>query len=535
MGSRSRNGPADTTRDAAAVLAGSLRSSGTGLLFGIPGGGANLDVVGAAEAAGIGFVLAHDESAACLIAGVHGLLTSSVGAAVVTRGPGLTSAATGLAAATLDRLPLLVVSDTVASSMADRVSHQRLDQQALAAPVTKWSGVLGAAEQASQASVVDAATALARRCPAGAVHLALDPTAPGDEAPAPPDDPRAAVPALTEARRLVAASSRPVVIAGLESARDPVVARGLGELGCPVFCTYQAKGTVDDRSAVCAGLFTNGAVERPLVEQADLVLAVGLDPVELIPAVWTYDAPVVLLHPTPVDGSYFGEPLVVPGPLGGTLPELAAHLDHDWPPDAGAQARKAALAALEYRGSGLTPHQVVREVAEAAPARHTVTVDAGAHMLVAMPFWEATAPNRVLISNGLATMGFALPAAIGAALARPGEPVVCLVGDGGLGMTLAELETVTRLGLDIVVVVFNDAALSLIEIKQADGQGGPRSVRYASTDFAAVARGMGMPASVVDSVERLRAELGGGLRGPRLIDARVSPDCYPHVLGVTRG
>lgn len=519
-----------TSRDAADVLAAELASAGTRLLFGLPGGGANLDVVGAAAAAGIGFVLTHDETAACVMAGTHGLLTGSVGAAVVTRGPGVTNAATGLAQATLDRFPLLLVSDTVSSSTASRVPHQRFDQVAMTAPITKWAGVLGGSPDVARAAV-----ALARRGPAGAVHLDLDVTAPGD---VPPDLP-ARFPvddaALADARRLLAGSRHPVVIAGLEAAAAPGAGDALGRLGCPVLCTYQAKGVVPDGWPVAAGLFTNGALERPLLERADLILAVGVDPVEPIPASWDHDAPVVMLHPAPVDGRYFGEPTVVLGPLETTLPSLVDVAEPRWEADAGALARKAGIEALEHQCAGLSPHDVVRETARATPAGSTVTVDAGAHMLVVMPLWNAARPQQVLISNGLATMGFALPAAIGAALARPAGPVVCFVGDGGLGMTMAELETVSRLGLDVVVVVVNDAALSLIEIKQHDGQGGAGAVRYGATDFATVARGMGMPGCVVESADSLRAQLSGGLRGPRLIDARIDPAGYRHVIGVTRG
>ena len=108
-----------------------------------------------------------------------------------------------------------------------------------------------------------------------------------------------------------------------------------------------------------------------------------------------------------------------------------------------------------------------------APAETIATVDSGAHMLAAMPLWEVDEPQRLLISSGLATMGYALPAAIGAALCAPGAPVIAFTGDGGLGMTLMEIETAVRLRLRVVVVVFNDAALSLIKIKQRPaGQGG---------------------------------------------------------------
>ncbi|MGH3627238.1 MAG: thiamine pyrophosphate-binding protein, partial [Sciscionella sp.] len=227
------------TRDIADALAAELRSAGTRLLFGLPGGGANLDVVGAAADAGIDFVLAHDETTACVMASVHGLLTGTVGAAVVTRGPGVTNAATGMAQATLDRFPLLLISDTVSSAMTSRVAHQRLDQLAMTAPLTKWSGTLGRAEPRS---VACAALAVARCVPAGSVHLDLDGAAPGA---APPDIPlpaRATPAELARARRLMAGSHRPVVIVGSQAAATPGLAGALAGLGCPVLCTYQAKG-----------------------------------------------------------------------------------------------------------------------------------------------------------------------------------------------------------------------------------------------------------------------------------------------------
>lgn len=410
--------------------------------------------------------------------------------------------------------------------------HQRLDQVALSGPITKWAGTLGGSEPVS---VARAAVALAVRCPAGALHLDLDPTASGDT---PPDvPPLAAVDerALAYARQLMADSRYPVVIAGLEAAAEPRVEDILVRLGCPVLCTYQGKGVVADSSPVSAGLFTNGALERPMLERADLVLAVGVDSVEPIPAPWRYDAPVIMLHPAPVESNYFGAPTLVLGPLKETLPEVTAKAEPRWEIDAGPLARSASLEVLEHRCVGLSPHDVVREVMRVSSSRNTVTIDAGAHMLVAMPLVEANRPHQVLISNGLATMGFALPAAIGAALAKPWASVVCLVGDGGLGLTMAELETVCRLDLDIVIVVLNDSALSLIEVKQTEDQGNAGAVHYGPTDFATLARGMGVPGQVVGDLDELRAQLSRGLRGPHLIDARIDPAGYRHVASVTRG
>jgi acetolactate synthase-1/2/3 large subunit len=176
---------------------------------------------------------------------------------------------------------------------------------------------------------------------------------------------------------------------------------------------------------------------------------------------------------------------------------------------------------------------VIRTVRETA-GDVTVTVDAGAHMLVAMALWNTDHPSRVLISNGLATMGFALPAAVGAALARPSSKVICLVGDGGLGMVLAELETLARLDLDVTVVVFNDATLTLIELKQPPGAD-PGAVAYRGTDFAAAARAMGVPAATATTPGQLRDHLAGVPRGPFLVDARIDRSSYRHVLRAIRG
>jgi acetolactate synthase I/II/III large subunit len=151
-----------------------------------------------------------------------------------------------------------------------------------------------------------------------------------------------------------------------------------------------------------------------------------------------------------------------------------------------------------------------------------------------MALWTTDHPSRVLISNGLATMGFALPAAIGASLAEPSSRVVCLVGDGGLGMVLAELETLARLGLDVTVVVFNDATLTLIQLKQPPGAD-PGAVAYRGTDFAVVARAMGVPAATATTSEQLDDQLAGVRRGPFLVDARIDRRSYRHILQAIRG
>lgn len=522
-----------TPRELARSLAEGLAGAGVTRIFGIPGGGPNLDMIGAAAELGIEFVLAHGETAACVMAASYGRATGTPGVAIVTRGPGFTSAANGLAQATLDRYPLVLISDSVTAGSAHRTAHQRLDQVATAAPITKWSGVLGTADPAA---VVLAASALALTAPAGAVHLAFDPTTRGDVPPEVPVRPQQCDPTQRDrAIALLTKAKRPIVVIGLDAApHAPLVREALRGVGAPILTTYEAKGVVPESWPEFAGLFTGAALERRVLEHADVILGVGLDAVESMPGPWDYTAAVVLLHSYAVETAYFGDPVLVTGSYNDDLPQLLSWCAHSWPAEFGVHTRNRDTAELEWESARLTPQEVVsttREVVGDVP----LAVDAGAHMLVAMPLWQTDEAGGVQISNGLATMGFSVPASIALALASPDKRVVAFVGDGGMGMALAELETIARLDLNITVVVFNDSTLSLIKLKQGQGQGGRNAIGFNTVDFAQVAYGMGVRSAVVESAPELRKVLESGPAGPLLIDARVDPDAYPHVISVIRG
>ena len=519
----------------ARVLGEVVAERGADTVFGFPGGGPNLEVVGAAEAAGLRFVLAHGETAACIMAGTYGLLTGRPGMSVVTRGPGAASAVNGAAQATLDRFPLLVVTDCVPSADRERVGHQRIDQQQMMAPVSKWSGRLAMSPRSAEA--VRAALDLAGSRPAGAVHLDYDPDGAEMIAPGPRLPPRSSDDVVAHAASMVSDAARPVAIVGLEaltSARQVVAA--LERLGCPVLTTYQAIGVIAEGHPQLAGLFTNGAIESAIVDEADLILAVGFDQVEPMPFRWRYDVPVVSVSEDPAHSTLVPITLEVVGPLPEMLDRVVTASSSGWRHDSGATALANARAALGATSTGtFGPLELSAAVVAAIPAQATATVDAGAHFLSVMPFWKATQPLRLLISNGLATMGFALPAAIAAALARPGLPVACMVGDGGLAMTVAELETLARLQLPVTVVVFDDAALSLIEIKQKPGQGGSGAVRFRPVDYAQVASAMGLESATVTTAADAAAVFADGWERPRLIDARIDPSSYAPLIAVTRG
>jgi acetolactate synthase-1/2/3 large subunit len=179
---------------------------------------------------------------------------------------------------------------------------------------------------------------------------------------------------------------------------------------------------------------------------------------------------------------------------------------------------------------------VVAACNELAPEGTVATVDAGSHMFAATLFWRARGPRSFLISNGLATMGYALPAAIGAALCKE-APVVCFTGDGGLAMCAGELATAARLGVPVIVVVFNDGALNLIKTKQEKRGSTTLGLDFEAVDWATAARGFGLESTAASTRDEVAAAFGAALaaRTPWLIDARVDAATYADLLTLVRG
>lgn len=546
------------TRGGTTSIVTELARAGATMMFGLPGGGPNLDVIGAAEAAGMRFVLTHGESAAAIMAATWADLTGTPGAVVVTRGPGLASAVNGIAHAALDRLPVVVIADTVQAAEAGRISHQRLDQEALGRSVAKavvTVGGKGCDEAAARAvrlamappqgpviALIDDSDAARRSGPgAGQARSAAGSGGTGGDIGAGTQD---ALACLADA---ISGARRPLLLLGADAIRHTTAIRGalLGS-GIPALHSYRARGIVPDPAAEAGGLVTGGTAEWPLLAAADLIIALGVNEAEMIPAAWQYTARTVLVTEHPAEhgeSGYFTGATVLAAPLPAAIAVLAGRARrHEWPPAAGRAARLDAVRRLTEaavaRPGNLAPQRVAAMARAHAPPDTVATVDAGAHMLVAMPLWEVTQPRRLLTSSGLATMGFALPAAIAAACLAPGQPVLAFTGDGGLGMTLAEIETAVRLRLRIVVIVFNDATLSLIKVKQRpDRQGGSAAVGYCPVSFAAIAAAMGAAGVSVAAEAELAAALEQALRrnGPTVIDVAVDPAGYPAVLELSRG
>jgi acetolactate synthase I/II/III large subunit len=532
-----------------------LLDAGVGCLFGMPGGGSNLDLIAAAGRAGLPFVLTATESAGAIAAIAQAEITGRPGACVTTLGPGVASVVNGVACAALDRAPLLVFTDAHPAAAAS-FTHQRVDHQALLAPVVKASVTMtGGPFDATVAGAI----ALAMEHPRGPVHVECPADALSAEVPsdrrvknAQPFEERAADRGLSDpthqtTRDLIASARHPLLIVGL-AACDAAAAAAVRELCAtrrvPALVTYKAKGVIPDADPHFAGVFTNGAFESPVVASADLLIGVGLDPVELLPRPWPYRQPIVNIAPYAMacDHVPFVDQFV------GDVADGVRHLIDIVA--AGDRAREPIMRDLFRASDVLTPDRVVRVVAEACPAAR-VTVDAGAHMFPATILWPVGEPRGMLISNGLSTMGFALPAAIGAACLnrgkadtgrnatpRPGGPdVVALIGDGGLLMCAGELQTAARERLPILVVVFNDGRLSLIDVKQRQRNHPESGVTLGRVRWCALAQSMGVASHLAASEDQLRQALAAVRRGdgPSLIEAVVDPGTYGEILRTIRG
>ena len=526
-----------------------LRHAGVGFLFGVPGGGSNLDLVDAAGRAGLPFVLTATETAAAIAAVAQAEVSGRPGACLTTIGPGVTSVVNGVACAWLERAPLIVFTDS--QSGASRFEHQRVDHRALLAPVVKWSATLS---PTNADAVMREALARAMAEPRGPVHI----DCPGDVLSSPEPEPIAAndpkdhpsPPDTTQVAPWLSRATKPLLLVGLGARRPPdeeAIATLCARRRLPALVTYKAKGVVPDNAGHFGGVFTNGSLERPLIASADLLIAVGLDPVELLPRPWTLEPPVIHVGRTSMETTHipFAAQVVTDIPSGlRAVGDLLA--SSAWDLDAVRQAVHEQRQRVCPHSQSLSAHRVVQIAARALPAPARVTVDAGAHMFPATMLWPVAEPNGMLISNGLSTMGFALPAAIGVALAERGgqaaasaddRPVVALTGDGGLLMCSGELLTAVRERLHIIVIVFADASLSLIDIKQRQRRLTPSGVALGAIDWCGLAASVGAQAHRAETEDELARALERALdhAGTTLIEARIDPGTYDETLRTIRG
>jgi acetolactate synthase-1/2/3 large subunit len=537
----------------AEVIARACARRGVKRAFGVPGGGSCLDLIAAFERFGIEFHLCRTETGATLMASADAEIRNSFGVSIATQGPGAASAMNGLAHASLDRAPVLFISDGWTAKQSAFDTHQVFDQRAMSKPVVKTSSRM---ESPDPAGEIEALIDRMLEAPWGPVHIELT----GENArrkvdvevalAAPTRPPEASELATTgDVATLLRNAGRPVLLVGLE-ARTQAAAQSIEalavQLNCPILTTYKAKGVISDDSSFVVGHFTGGAAEGDCIAQADLIILCGLDPVELIGKPWPYAAPVIDVAHTRHPVHYVEPAATLHGPLAQGIAALqsvarSTGSESVWRDDEIAALKANMRSRLVYpavdAALGLSPQAVVETAQRFAGGDAHATVDAGAHMFSAMAFWSARNAGGALISNGLATMAYALPAAIARALHTPGQRVVAFTGDGGLMMCAGELATAAQHGANLCVIVFNDSALSLIALKQRNRKMKDAGVTWPYVDFASVARGFGLQGFTArtpqDYEDALKAAMA--TTGPCLIDVHVDPSGYQAQARALRG
>jgi len=520
------------------VLVEAFQESGTPFIVGHPGG-ESVELMEAARQRGMRFILMKQETAGAMLAGAWGEITGSPGVCLSTRGPGTANMVNGIANAWMDRSPLIAITDQYPAHTYETGLRQQMNQQALYAPITKWNTTIGAKTVRQQ---VRRAMRVTTAHPPGPVQfdmpadqteleaadLIAEPPMRPNLIPVAPDKN-----CLKEPIKMLKAAKRPVLIVGLgvlwcDAAAEFVA---LAErLGAPVLTTTKCKGVIPEDHPLRAGCIIGGLIERELVNAADLIVTIGLDAVELQPKPWPYTLPVLSLATTPtLDALVPASPEVI-----GDLKPLLAGLS-EWAPEGGNWGEKAAkkfredvTAALDIPSQGLSPQAVLITARDVLPRDTIATCDAGAARLLVVQKWQSYGPKEFLTSNGLASMGYAIPGALGARLAHPDKPVVAFTGDGGFFMTVAELQTSVRESLPIIVVVFDDEEIGMIRIKQ-ELKGLPlHGVKLGGLDWVQVAQGFGADGVVVDTEHALGDALKAAVKSGRttVIAAKIDPSGY---------
>jgi acetolactate synthase-1/2/3 large subunit len=528
------------------VMAEAFEEAGTPFIVGHPGG-ESVEQMEATRRRGMRFILIKQESAGAMLAATWGDITGSPGVCLSTRAPGAANMVNGVTHAWMDRSPLIAITDQYGPVTYATGIRQRLDHLALYDSITKWNGTIAAKTVRLQ---LRRALRTATAHPPGPVQLDLPSTETEAEAadlPAPmpllPDLPglRPDRDSLKPALEMLAKARRPVILAGLGvlwgRASAGLVAFA-ERLGAPVLTSTKAKGVLPEDHELRAGVLIGGLIEREMVDQADLIVTVGLDGVELQPKPWPYSQPVLSLASVPsLDGLVPAAPELV-GDIQQMLSSLAefAPEGSNWGESAARQFRDQVADALDVRTQGLAPQRLVEVAREVLPRETIATCDAGASRLLVVQKWRSYGPREFLTSNGLATMGYAIPGGMGARLAHPDRPIVCFSGDGGFLMAIADFHTAVRENLPIVVVVFDDQEIGMIRVKQ-EIKGLPTyGIGLGGIDWEKVAQGLGADGVAVDTESALGDALTTAIASgrPTVIGARIDRSAYVEQFNALR-
>jgi len=528
----------------AQTIAATLKEAGVERIFGLPGGEI-LDLIEACRQEGIDFLLTRHESTAAFMADVTGQITRRPGVCVSTVGPGATNLVSGVANAYLDRSPLVAFSAQLSTSFYKYSPHQRINLAELFRPVTKWSSDISGK---NTAVLIKKAIDISTTPRPGSVHMSL----PSDiakkedlvsseggesskgkgETPGPERN-------IRKIADEIGKSKYPVVIVGIgvdpRETQDSI-REFIEKTGIPAMVTPKAKGIISDDHPLFLG--TGGGMAGDglfleLLDKVDLMVGIGFDPVES-DKIWHIEQKIISIDTASIKDDYYSPYLEEIGRVDGILEDLTQMVtaNHQWREEDIIRFKTKLDRAMTPKDrssrKGLSPYYIAQTMRQILPPDAIIAVDVGAHKLLFGQIWKTYSPLTFFISNGLSSMGYGFPAAMAAKLAFPNRPVVCVAGDGGFSMMIHDLETAVRQRLPVIVVVFSDALLTLIDCVQAKKGLPSYGVGFEKVDFAKISQGFGANGVKISSFREFELALQEAIHaeGPTVIDVPIDPDEY---------
>lgn len=515
-----------------------LQETGVRWVFGVPSGPV-LPLIEALRKSSVQFVLTASETSAGFMAATAGHLTGVPGVCVSTVGPGATNLATGVGAAWLDRAPLIAITCNVATPWLGRRIQMRIDHRALFKPLSKASFAL---RHGRVGAVLGQALRIATAEPPGPVHLDY----PEDVALAVaviskesfsrqrklPNLPRQAAAVLSQALK---ESRRPLLVTGLTftRAKEPLkLVDFIERQNLPFITTLHGKGFLPESHSHWAGVIGRArrAPMKAFTDRADLIVAVGYDPIEINYEEWVGGAPIIHLSSETAEGArglrFFWNRAC---DLDSAIDALGAAggASHDWSAKELEGHRRKFDRALRPRSAGFTPHAALDILRERLPPDGILAYDVGAHTHQIASQWRTDLPKTLLATNGWSSMGYGMPAAFAAKMVHPERSVACVVGDGGFQMTAGELSLARRLNLSVPVIVFNDGWLGLMKVKQERKHYPLWGVRLGEPP-PSPAHYFGVPCRAAMTPEEFSAALDWAfaLGGPSVVEAFVDAETY---------
>jgi acetolactate synthase I/II/III large subunit len=506
---------------AARAMVECLENEGVAVVFGVPGE-ENIRFVQALAASNIRYVLTRHEQGAAFMAEMYGRVTGRAAVVSATLGPGAINMQLGVADATTNSTPLVAISAQVGQDREYKESHQYVDLVTMFAPITRWADGIPTARAIPE--MVRKAFKVAETERPAAVYLAVPEHIDADDteyelAPLPRNVVRAEAPAPGQVQRAADAlrgAKRPVVLAGHGAARADATAalvRFAEELGVPVANTFHGKGVMPDDHANSIG--TIGFMRRDYVnfgfDDADAIIAVGYELQEFDPAKINPNTDKTIIHihrfPAEVDMHYPVDVGII-GDISASLDALRDALtgcrfdDPTTGPGRGLLADEFSRGQQDSRFP-LAPQRIVADTRAALGRSDVVLVDTGATKMWMARLYPTYERNTCLISNGLSTMAFALPGALGVKLARPEAKVLALMGDGAFLMNSQEIETAVRERIPLVVLIWEDGGYGLIEWKMDLELGEHHYVKFNNPDVVTYAESFGAKGYRITAADQL--------------------------------